>query len=177
MKEENSNKENLDNKEKKTVEKVDNKAINNKYNKKTDNAKKKDKEKSKTENKKDKQKNKKEKPEKTNKFIETIKKKWLIDGTKTFLLVAIIIAIFIGISVIMQKQNFTPIDLTADKLFTLTDESKEQVKNIQDKVNIYFVGYKEDDTTLDLARQYTKANENITVEAVTSTDRPDLANK
>ena len=115
MKEENSNKENLDNKEKKTVEKVDNKAINNKYNKKTDNAKKKDKEKSKTENKKDKQKNKKEKPEKTNKFIETIKKKWLIDGTKTFLLVAIIIAIFIGISVIMQKQNFTPIDLTADK--------------------------------------------------------------
>ena len=77
----------------------------------------------------------------------------------------------------MQKQNFTPIDLTADKLFTLTDESKEQVKNIQDKVNIYFVGYKDDDTTLDLARQYTKANENITVEAVTSTDRPDLANK
>ena len=52
-----------------------------------------------------------------------------------------------------------------------------QVKNIQDKVNIYFVGYKDDDTTLDLARQYTKANENITVEAVTSTDRPDLANK
>ena len=57
----------------------------------------------------------------------------------------------------MQKQNFTPIDLTADKLFTLTDESKEQVKNIQDKVNIYFVGYKDDDTTLDLARQYTKS--------------------
>ena len=140
---------------------------------------KKDKEKSKAENKeeKKKQKNKKEKSEKTNKFIEIIKKKWLVDGTKTFLLVAIIIAIFIGISVIMQKQNFTPIDLTADKLFTLTDESKEQVKNIQDKVNIYFVGYKDDDTTLDLARQYTKANENITVEAVTSTDRPDLANK
>lgn len=179
MKKENSNKENLDNKEKKTVEKVDNKSVENKNNKKNDSSNKKDKEKSKAENKKEKkkQKNKKEKSEKTNKFIEIIKKKWLVDGTKTFLLVAIIIAIFIGISVIMQKQNFTPIDLTADKLFTLTDESKEQVKNIQDKVNIYFVGYKDDDTTLDLARQYTKANENITVEAVTSTDRPDLANK
>ena len=124
MKKENSNKENLDNKEKKTVEKVDNKSVENKNNNKNDSSNKKDKEKSKAENKKEKkkQKNKKEKSEKTNKFIEIIKKKWLVDGTKTFLLVAIIIAIFIGISVIMQKQNFTPIDLTADKLFTLTDE-------------------------------------------------------
>ena len=34
-----------------------------------------------------------------NKFIETIKKKWLIDGTKTILLVAIILAIFFGINI------------------------------------------------------------------------------
>lgn len=119
----------------------------------------------------------KEKTEKTNKFIEIIKKKWLINGTKTILLVAIILAFFIGITVLMQRLDLTPIDLTEDKLFTLTEESKEQVKDIDKNINIYFIGYSEDDSTLDLARQYTKVNEKIKVEAVTATDRPDLAEK
>lgn len=126
---------------------------------------------------KEEKKTKKEKSEKSNKFIETIKKKWLINGTKTFLLVFIILAFFIGVTVLMQKLDLTPIDLTEDKLFTLTDESKEQVKEIDKEINIYFVGYSEEDSTLDLARQYTKVNEKIKVEAVTATDRPDLVQK
>ena len=120
---------------------------------------------------------KKEKTEKTNKFIETIKKKWLINGTKTILLVVIILAFFIGVTVLMQKLDLTPIDLTEDKLFTLTDESKEQVKNIDKEINIYFIGYSEDNSTLDLARQYTKVNDKIKIEAVTSESRPDLVQK
>ena len=124
-----------------------------------------------------KQKVKKEKSEKNNKFIEIIKKRWLINGAKTVLLVTIIFAFFIGITVLMKKLNLTPIDLTEDKLFTLTEESKEQVKNIDKDINIYFVGYSEDDSTLDLARQYTKVNEKIKIEAVTATTRPDLVEK
>lgn len=120
---------------------------------------------------------KKEKSEKTNKFIEVIKKKWIRDSSKTILLVAIILAFFIGVSVLMQKLELTPIDLTEEKLFTLTDESKEQVKNIDKDIKIYFIGYSDDDSTLDLARQYTKVNEKIKIEAVTSTDRPDLVEK
>lgn len=122
-------------------------------------------------------KSKKEKSEKPNKFIETIKKKWLINGTKTFLLVVIILAFFIGVSVLMQKLNLTPIDLTEDKLFTLTSESKDKVKDIDKDINIYFVGYSEDDSTLDLAKQYTKVNDKIKVEAVKAEDRPDLVQK
>lgn len=120
---------------------------------------------------------KKEKTEKTNKFIQTIKKKWLIDSSKTILLVVIVLAFFVGITVLMQKLNLTPIDLTEDKLFTLTEESKEQVKNINKDINIYFVGYSDDNSTLDLAKQYTKANDKIKVEAVTSENRPDLVQK
>lgn len=117
------------------------------------------------------------KEEKPNKFIEVIKKKWLIDGSKTVLLVAIILAFFIGVSILMQKLELTPIDLTEEKLFTLTDESKEQVKNIEKDIKMYFVGYADDDSTLDLAKQYSKVNKKIEVEAVTSTDRPDLVEK
>lgn len=80
----------------------------------------------------------------------------------------------------MQKLDLTPIDLTEQKLFTLTEESKEQIRNINfdnNNVNIYFVGYSEDDSTLDLARQYTKVTDKISVEAVTANDRPDLVEK
>lgn len=117
------------------------------------------------------------KEKKPNKFIEIIKKKWLINGTKTFLLVAIIIAIFIAINLVMQKLELTPLDFTQEKLYTLTNESKEKVKNIDKDVNIYFVGYTDDDSTVDLAKQYNKANEKIIAEAVDINNRPDLANK
>lgn len=125
----------------------------------------------------DKKKNKENKEKKPNKFIETIKKKWLINGTKTFILVLIIIAIFIGINILMQKLELAPIDFSQEKLYTLTDESKEKVKNIEKDVNIYFVGYDDDNTNLDLAKQYKKANERINVEAVNVDNRPDLAQK
>lgn len=122
-----------------------------------------------------KEKNKKDK--KPNKFVEIIKKKWLINGTMTCLLVAIIIAIFIAINVIMQKLELTPLDFTQEKLYTLTEESKEKVKNIDKDVNIYFVGSTDDDSNLDLAKQYKKANERIVAEAVDANNRPDLVNK
>ncbi|MCI8470255.1 MAG: GldG family protein [Clostridia bacterium] len=114
---------------------------------------------------------------KPNKFIEIIKKKWLINGSKTFLLIAIIVAIFIAINILMQKLELTPIDFSQEKLFTLTEESKERVKNINKDVNIYFIGYTDDDMTLDLAKQYKKVNEKIIAEAIDINNRPDLANK
>lgn len=134
------------------------------------------------EDKKDKTKTKKTKKErktekKPNKFIEIIKKKWLIDGTKTCILVVAIIAIFIAINLIMQKLELAPIDFSQEKLYTLTDESKEQVKDIGKDVNIYFVGYTDDNSNLDLAKQYKKANERINVEAVDANNRPDLVEK
>lgn len=122
-------------------------------------------------------KSKKETKSNPNKFIEIIKKKWLVDTSKTFLLIAIIVALFIGINVLMQKWNPTPIDFSQEKLYTLTDESKEKVKDIDKDVNIYFVGYTDEDLNLELAKQYKKANEKITAEAVDANNRPDLVEK
>ena len=127
--------------------------------------------------KKEKKEKKAKKDKKPNKFIEIIKKKWLVDGTKTAVLILIIVVAFIGINLGMQKLELTPIDFSQEKLYTLTDESKERVKEIDKDVNIYFVGYSDDDSTLDLAKQYKKSNEKIIAEAVDATSRPDLAEK
>lgn len=114
---------------------------------------------------------------KPNKFIETIKKKWLVNTSKTFLLVLIIISIFIGINILMQKLELTPLDFSQEQLYTLTEESKEKVKNIDKDVNIYFVGYSDEDNNLSLAKQYKNVNEKIIAEAVDANNRPDLVNK
>ena len=173
----------MENKEQK--EKKDKKIKEQKNNKTVEKNKTKD---SKKNNKpvKEKKKNKEKKDKKPNKFIEIIMKKWLINGTKTLsislgtlslILVLIILAIFFGINIGMQKAEITPLDFSKEKLFTLTQASKDKVKDIQKDINLYFVEYSDDDSTLDLAKQYNKVNEHIKIEAVKANDRPDLVQK
>lgn len=111
------------------------------------------------------------------KIIEKIKKSWLIKRTTTLLLMAFLVAIFIAISILVSNLKLNPIDFTSEKLYTLTDISKERTKNIEKDVNIYFIGYSEGAAVLDLAKQYHNANEKINVETATSTQRPDLVQK
>ena len=111
------------------------------------------------------------------KFINTIKKKWLISGTNTLLLIAILIAIVILINSAVQSMDLTPIDCTSNKEYTLTNESKERVSKIQNEVNIYLVGYEEAETQVSLSKQYNKANKNINIEVIDTNERTDIASK
>ena len=126
--------------------------------------------------KKEKRKEKKEKKE-TSKFVQAVKRKWLIDGSRTLSLVLLILAAFLGINTGMKVWDLTPIDLSQEKLYTLTDESKERVKDIDKDVHLYFVGYTDDNADLALAKQYKDVNERIVAEAVDSESRPDLVEK
>ena len=104
-------------------------------------------------------------------------KKWLINGTTTCAMVLFLISAFVLISMGMQKLELTPIDLTPDKTYTVTEESKEKVRKIEKNVNIYLIGYSDDDSATILAKQYNKTNEKINVEAIDITKRTDLAQK
>lgn len=111
------------------------------------------------------------------KFIEIIKKNVLIKRTSTVLLIVILVALFISLTLVLNSLEINPIDLTADKLYTLTDESKEKAKAIENEISINFIGMSEDSPIIDLAKQYHNENEKITIETATSTERPDLMKK
>ena len=111
------------------------------------------------------------------KFINTIKKRWLISSTNTILLIAILVLIVIIINMGVKKLDLTPIDCTKNKEYTLTDESKSRVKNIEEQVKVYCVGYTEEDGVVTLAKQYNKANENISIEVIDANERTDIAQK
>lgn len=110
-------------------------------------------------------------------FIKKIKSKLLINRTSTLLVIAILIAVFILINSIVAYFDFTPIDCTTSQDYTLTDESKERVNNIEQEVNIYFVGWSDTDKDYILAKQYNKANSNINVEIIDVTENLEIANK
>ena len=73
-----------------------------------------------------------------NKLTDLIKNNWLRNTTKTVLLIVIIISLFIGINYFVQKLDLKTLDLTENKLYSLTDESKEKIKDISKEVNIFF---------------------------------------
>lgn len=111
------------------------------------------------------------------KFIDIIQKKWLKDTFITVILICIIIALFIVLNLWVQNLDLTDLDVTKERLYTLSDESKKQVEQINQNVKIYFFGYDENSSIVDLAKQYSKANNNIQIEVVNVSTRPDLANK
>ncbi len=110
-------------------------------------------------------------------FINLIKKRWLISGINTIILIAILIAVVIVINIIVESFNITPIDCTTTKEYTLTSESKERLSNINQKVNLYFVGYTDDAATYLFAKQYNKFNNEINIEIIDLNERTDFASK
>ena len=70
-------------------------------------------------------------------FIRTIKQKWLRKTTLTILLIAIIVTSYFAINILFKTLNLTDLDLTQNKLYTLSEDSKTLVKNIKQNVTIY----------------------------------------
>lgn len=109
------------------------------------------------------------------KLIEIIRRKWIKDTAKTIIMVVILFVILIGVNMIIQKLDLADIDVTKNQLFTLSETSKKQIQNIDKKVKINLIGFGEETSLTDLAKQYTKVNENIGIEVIEDIDqRADL---
>ena len=122
----------------------------------------------------EKEKNKKEKqnkePGKVRKFFQKIgrvlSKKWLVNGTKTILLVAIIILLYIGVNILLENVVLPEIDCTTDKIYSLSDESRDKVGNIDKDVTITLINYSSNTSIMNFMEKYKSLNDHITIEEV-----------
>lgn len=73
------------------------------------------------------------------KFLEIIKNKWLIKGTTTLLLVLIVIACYIGLNMLVEKVNVENLDFTEKKLYSLSDETKTKLSDLNQDVTIQLI--------------------------------------
>lgn len=113
------------------------------------------------------------------KFINIIKRgKWLGNTLLTLLLIAVVVAIVVAINVFVEKQNIPDIDLTKEKLYSLSEESKEKVRNVTQDTKIILYGMSSYPEVLDYAKLYNKENSHVEYEELEdATTRPDLQQK
>lgn len=103
----------------------------------------------------------------TEKLSLAFRRKWVVDSTKVFLIVAILIASYVALNLGIRNLDLPEIDVTENKVFTLTDASKKAVADIENDIKIYVYGFEEDSTLVDFLKQYNEANEKITYEMLT----------
>lgn len=96
--------------------------------------------------------------------------------TRIAIVIGLIVA-FIVLNTQIKKLNIKPLDFTQEKLYTLSNDSKELVKNVENTVNIYFFGFDDESSTVVLAKQYNEANYRIKAETINISERSDLAQK
>ena len=112
------------------------------------------------------------------KFLEIIKNKWLIKGTTTLLLVFIVIACYIGLNLLVEKINVENLDFTEKKLYSLSEETKTKLKDLQEDVTIQLINADDYTYLKDYAKKYTILNNKIKVEEISDlASRVDLQTK
>ena len=95
------------------------------------------------------------------KIIEIIKKKWLRDTFLTILLIAIIFAVYFLINWGVEKLNVSDIDLTKNKIYSLSESSNTKLKDIDKEVTIQLINMSNYNYLIDFANKYTQINKNI----------------
>ncbi len=112
------------------------------------------------------------------KIGETLKKRWLIDGTKTIILVAIVIAIYIGVNILLQNVVLPEIDCTQNKIYSLSQETKDKVGNIEKDINITLINYSNYISLINFVERYVEMNNHIKIEKIDDlSSRADLMQK
>lgn len=136
-----------------------------------------------------KKKENKEKPLKEKKELDVVKikekksshetlKKVLSKTSYTMIVLAIIIAAYIAINLLVEKLNITDIDLTSDKIYSLSETSKQIVRNIDQEVEILLINMDDIQSVIDFSNRYSKENDKIKVTLITDvTQYPELTKK
>lgn len=105
------------------------------------------------------------------------RKKFIANKARTWLLVVTLVALFIAINLWAKNQVTAQIDVTENKIYTLSDASKEQIKSINKDVNIYIYGIDEKSPYYNLIKQYSAYNKKIKTETVTTENNYEIINK
>lgn len=115
------------------------------------------------------------------KFLENIsikiRKNFMASRAKTFLMIAILVVAFLVLNLWIEKVDLPRFDITEKKVFTLSDESKNELKNVQDNVKVLVYGFSENNYVADLLKQYKKFNDKIDYQIITNEDNPDIVAK
>ena len=112
------------------------------------------------------------------KLFELITNKWLLKGTTTVALVAIVIACYIGLNLAVEKLTIEDLDFTTKKLYSLSDETKKRLNELDANITNQLINMSEDTYVVEYANKYKNASDKVTVEEIDELEsRIDLQTK
>ena len=91
------------------------------------------------------------------------KTKWLVSNIITILLVIIIINLYLVSNIILSKVTLPEFDLTEHKVYSLSEETKSKLKNLENEVKITLINYEDTDSVEKLAEKYIVFNSKIKI--------------
>ena len=102
------------------------------------------------------------------KLIGTISKKHIKNGSYTMVMSVIFIAVVIVINMIVSTipSKYSEIDISSQKLYSIGDETKEMLKDLEKDVTIYQIAQSgsEDENIVNLLKKYEDESKHIKVE-------------
>lgn len=104
--------------------------------------------------------------DKKEKNFKEKKAKWLRQTSLTALLILIIVAACIGLNIAVEEANWADIDVTKDKIYSLSDMSQQIAESIDKDVEIILLNM---ESYEDFANKYNSVNKKITVEVIEDT--------
>ena len=105
------------------------------------------------------------------------RKRLITSKFHTLVLIAFIIALVFGINIWADSKNLAQIDLTKNHLYSLTNTSKDQLKNLDKEIKIYVYGCDENNDLIQFLGQYNHFNKKISYEIITESTNYDLISK
>ena len=112
------------------------------------------------------------------KFFEMIKNKWLIKGTTTVILIAIVIACYVAINWAVEQLKIEDLDFTEKNLYSLSSETKNKLKELNTEITIQLINISSTSYTAEYAKKYENASDKVTVEEIEDlSSRVDLQTK
>lgn len=94
------------------------------------------------------------------KFTKTI----IVSKLLTILIVLVLIAAFVGLNYWINTLDLPEIDVTANQIYTLSDQSKKALESIDQDIKIYVFGIDEKTSVVGLIKQYAETNNRISYE-------------
>ena len=119
-----------------------------------------------------------EKPKFFTSLVEILKKKWLVNRTMTLILIAIVVAIYIGINILLDKVILPEVDCTENKMYSISQETKDKIGDIDKEINIQIINFSSYQSVIDFIEKYIEVNNNIKIEKIDNLSaRTDLMQK